>query len=125
MSETFQPNQIVYCQGRYACRVVADRGASIDFVALEGYGSEHHKDKQWSAAKDLFTTAREVRRPRAPDFTERYVSHLEELARERFENDADSEYGRALQAGAAALRLVGCASVVNERSESSASTPER
>jgi len=35
---SYKPGAIVYCQGRWKCRVVSQDGDRLHYIALEGYG---------------------------------------------------------------------------------------
>ena len=52
--KTFKKNQIVYCQGRWKCKVIRDWGnGTISYRALEGFESSY-KGQTLSASKSLF-----------------------------------------------------------------------
>lgn len=53
----YTKGQIVFFQGRWRCRVIADNGASVAYVALEGV-PPGYADETLNAAKDLFSANR-------------------------------------------------------------------
>lgn len=60
MKERWKPGKIVYCQGRWRCRVVEDDGVRLAYVALEGAGSGY-TEQTLNADRTLFTATREGR----------------------------------------------------------------
>jgi hypothetical protein len=55
---SFKEGQIIYFQGRWACRVVKDHGDSVFYIPLEGYATGQ-AGKEFSAASSLFKKKRE------------------------------------------------------------------